>query len=448
MFSQPDTQSHNKFSKKPLALAVALLIPVLGVSVQTQAATSAELEAKVKSLEAQLQELKQLVTSQGESQQKTQELIEKQPLLTKGTTFDYGGFIKVDAMWSEYSDTQRAGASVGDDFLVPSQIAVGDGANGGDAYFDSHAKNSRLWFKTVTKTDAGAVTSYLEMDFNSSGDERITNQASTGLRHAFLKWDYSDTASLLAGQTWSTFFNTGALPEAVDFIGPTSGTIFNRQLQVRWSKKLESGGSLMFSAENPSSGFDDGGSGVDGSNFDDNVMPDLVARYNGSAGNLSYSAAALVREIAYDTGSADESDTGVALSLSGKYSFENGDDIKFMLNHGNLGRYISLNAFRDGVVEADGGIELIDVTGGFIAYRHFWNDQWRSTFSYALAEADNPDTAIADLTETVSNVNVNLLYSPTKKLTLGAEYIFGEREVDSGLDGDITRFQLMGKWAF
>lgn len=447
MFNNNQPITLAKYGPKK-ALTIAVLASMLAVSTQTNAANSEDLEAKIKHLELQLEQLKQMVTTQAESQQKTQKMIERQPLLTKGTTFDYGGFIKVDAMWSEYSDTQRAAASVGDDFLVPSQIAVGDGTNGGSAYFDAHAKNSRFWLKTVTDTEAGSVMSYIEMDFNSSGDERITNQASTGLRHAFLKWNYSDTASLLAGQTWSTFFNTGALPEAVDFIGPTSGTIFNRQLQLRWSKQLQGGGSLMFSAENPSSGFNDGGSGVDGSNFDDNTMPDLVARYNGSAGNLSYSAAALVREIAYDNGISDDSETGVALSLSGKYSFENGDDLKFMVNHGNLGRYIALNAFRDGVVEADGDIELIDVTGAFIAYRHLWNDQWRSTFSYAMAEADNPDSAVNDLTETVSNVNVNLLYSPTKKLTLGAEYIFGEREVESGLDGDIKRLQLMGKWAF
>ena len=448
MFNKPLTTSIKTPAKKQLAIATAVMVPLLGFSLPAFSASGTDLEKKVAQLEAELENLKKLVSSQAEEQKKTTELISKQPILSKGTTFSYGGFIKADSMWSEYSDTQRAGASVGDDFLVPSQVAVGNGDGGGDAYFDAHAKNSRLWFKTVSSTSAGDVTGYIEMDFNSSADERITNQASTGLRHVFLKWDYSDTGSLLAGQTWSTFFNTGALPETVDFVGPTSGTLFNRQFQVRWTKKLSNGGSVMLAAENPSSGFNNGGGGVDGSNFDDNTMPDVVARYNGSAGNFSYSAAAVFREIAYDTGTMDESKTGAAISLSGKYSFDNGDDIKFMVNHGNLGRYIALNAFRDGVVEADGDIDLIDVTGGFIAYKHNWNSKLRSTFSYAMAEADNPDSALSDLTETVSNYNVNLMYSPTKSLTFGAEYIHAEREVESGLDGDLDRFQLMGKWAF
>jgi len=432
-----------------------ILVPVLGFSLPAYSASNAELTERIRLLEAQLNELKSLVVQQGQAQQqqvveqkKISERINSSPLLTEGTTMDFGGFIKADAMWTEFSDAKRAG-SVADDFLVPSLIAVGNGDNGGDAYFDAHAKHSRLWFKTQTNTSAGAVTSYLEMDFNSTeGNERITNQNASGLRHAFLNWDYSTTGSLLAGQTWSTFFNVGALPEAVDFIGPTSGTLFNRQLQVRWTKKTAAGGSFMLAAENPSVGFYDGGGGVDGNNLDDSTMPDLVARYNGKAGNFDYSAAAIVREIAYDNLNRDDSDTGFALSLSGKYAFDNGDDIKFMLSHGNLGRYIALNAFRDGVVEADGSIDLIDVTGGFVAYRHWWSEKVRSTFSYAMSTADNPDSALADLTETVSNSSVNLLYSPTKSLTLGAEFIYADREVESGLEGDMTRLQFMGKLAF
>jgi len=103
------------------------------------------------------------------------------------TTFDYGGYIKLDAIFSQYSDQQRA-ANVGDDFLVPSTIAVGDGDAKGDTVFDSNSKFSRLNFKTTTDTDAGKVTGFIEMDFNAGNDERLTNQSSNGLRHAFFKW--------------------------------------------------------------------------------------------------------------------------------------------------------------------------------------------------------------------------------------------------------------------
>lgn len=447
------------FNKKRLALATAVLAPAMAFSTAASgAASNADLSSKIEMLESQLAELRQLVSKQGEQQQQIATQVKKARVTNSpDTTFTYGGFIKADTMWTEYSDTDRAAASVGDDFLVPSLVPVGNGSGGGDALFDAHAKNSRFWLKTVTETSVGNVTSYFEMDFNSGADERITNQASNGLRHAFLKWDYSDTGSLLAGQTWSTFFNTGALPEAVDFIGPTAGTLFNRQYQVRWTRKVGEGGSFMLAVENPSSGLNEVtpgsqlGMNVDASsnNYDDNERPDIVLRYNGKAGGLDYSIAGISREVAYDLGNGlSDSANGFALSLSGKYQFSNGDDLKFMINHGNLGRYIALNAFRDGFIEADGDIDLLDVTGGFIAYRHKWSDKWRSTVSYAMSEADNPSGVSGATTESVSNYNVNLMYSPTKNLTFGTEYIHAEREVESGLDGDMKRLQFMGKWAF
>ncbi len=366
------------------------------------------------------------------------------------TEYSFGGFVKFDAMFSQSSDTQRAG-NVGDDFLVPSTIAVGDGSNKGDTVFDTNSKFSRLWFKTSTMTDVGEIKSHVEMDFNAGNDERLTNQSSTGLRHAFLKWSNSSNSSILAGQTWSTFFNVSALPEAVDFIGPTSGALFIRQSQVRYTQAIGNG-SLMIAAENPSVSFYNGGAGAaaDNNNVDDSGMPDLIARYDGSTGDLKYSAAAMVRQINYNdnVNDVDESEMGVGVTVSGKYSFGNGDDLKFMLSHGQLGRYIALNAFRDAAVEANGDIELVTTMGGFVAYRHMWSDKLRSTVSYAFSESDNPDTVAATTSKSINNANVNLMYSPTKNLTFGGEYLIAEREDESGADGDLTRLQFTSKWAF
>ncbi len=424
-------------TKSPLALAV-------GASLMLSALPSladADMQKRVEMLERELMALKTQLQEKEEIQ------LKKGVELKKGTRFQYGGYVKLDGMWSKSSDQRRAN-NVGDDFLVPSTIAVGDESNEGDAVFDSNAKFSRLWFKTRTETDAGLLTSYIETDFNGSNDERLTNQSVSGLRHAFVNWDYSDSGSLLLGQTWSTFFNVGALPETLDFVGPTSGTVFVRQAQARWTHKMGDGASFMLAAENPSVSMYDAGGGFEANDIDESSMPDLIARYNGKAGNFSYSLAAMGREISYDTGSQSDDEMGFGVSLSGKWVFENGDDLKFMVNHGNLGRYVGLNAFRDAAVEIDGDIDLIDMTGGFIAYRHHWNEKFRSTFSYAMSSADNSDDILSDVTETISNANINLMYSPTKKLTLGAEFIYAEREVESGLDGDLERLQFMGKWAF
>ncbi|MFY0701708.1 MAG: porin [Bermanella sp.] len=370
------------------------------------------------------------------------------PFTHAETEYQFGGFIKFDAIFSQYSDTQRAG-NVGDDFLVPSTIAVGDGSREGDMVFDSNAKFSRINFKTTTDTEAGGLVTFIEMDFNGGNDERLTNQASNGLRHAFLAWNKANGSSVTAGQTWSTFFNVGALPEAVDFVGPTSGTIFVRQPQVRYTMPM-AGGKVMLAAENPSSGFNDdrGAATANSNNIDDNTMPDVIGRFDASAGSLSYSAALMLRQIAYNDGTDDESEMGYAVSFSGKYAMGNGDDLKFMLSSGALGRYIALNAFRDGGIEADGSIDLNNVTGGFVAYKHMWSPQMRSTVSYAFADADNSDAITSDITKSINNMYVNLMYSPTKKLTFGGEYILAERETESGVSGDLSRIQFTSKLSF
>ena len=362
------------------------------------------------------------------------------------TDYTFGGYIKLDAIFSQYSDTQRAG-NIGDDFLVPSTIAVGDGSGKGDVVFDTNSKFSRLWFKTATMTDVGEVKTHIEMDFNAANDERIVNQASAGLRHAYFSWANSENSSLLAGQTWSTFFNVASLPESVDFVGPTSGTVFIRQSQLRYTQALGNG-RWMVAAESPSVSLYDAGSGFDNNQVDDSSMPDLIARYDGSTAGLSYSTAGMIRQINYNDGTNDDSQVGYGVTVSGKYAFNNGDDFKFMLSQGHLGRYIALNAFRDGAVETNGDVELITSMGGFVAYRHMWNEKLRSTVSYAYSQADNPDTLVADVTKTVSNSNVNLMYSPTKNLTFGGEYFIAQREVESGADGDLNRLQFTSKWVF
>ena len=51
-------------------------------------------------------------------------------------------------------------------------------------------------------------------------------------------------------------------------------------------------------------------------------------------------------------------------------------------------------------------------------------------------------------TESTSSISANVLYSPTKKITVGGEIKQATREVESGADGDMTRVQFSMKYAF
>lgn len=437
-------------------LTAVAMVPLTAVA-------SPELEAKVKQLEAQLEQLKTLVMQEKQHRESESKALASEVSkvsdsvksggnnlkLSKGTTLNYGGFIKVNGMFDDYQDGAAPTASVASRILVPSLIPVGDSPSSEGVEFNSDVATSRLFFKTATDTSVGKIKTHIEMDFLSGGgDERVSNSNNSRLRHAYLAWDYADDASLLVGQSWSTFFNVGALPEAVEFIGPTSGSIFNRQQQIRWTKKLGGGSSFMLAAENPSTSLADAGSGIAASNFDDNSVPDIIARFNGKSGGHSYALSAMGREIAYNDGVTDESEIGFAVNVAGKIVFANGDDLKYSIAHGNLGRYIALNAFRDGGIDAGGNLDLTSVTGGYVAYRHHWTDKLRSTLQYSFSSADLADGLSTANTESVSNLNLNLLYSPTPKLTFGGAIIQANRELENGLEGDLTRLQLTAKYGF
>ena len=73
----------------------------------------------------------------------------------------------------------------------------------------------------------------------------------------------------------------------------------------------------------------------------------------------------------------------------------------------------------------------------------------RSSITFSALNIDN-DTALTgtSVTESTYSARVNLMYSPTKAISIGAEYTRAHREVKSGLEGDMDRIQFMAKYAF
>ncbi len=437
-----------------LAAGVGLLSgPVMADAVSDRIA---ELERQIAELKAQVTSNSEAVATTSEAVASNAQEIEQSRPTPKGTTLRYGGFIQLDAIGSDYSEG-KPGNSLIDDFMVPSLIPVEPASGPSDSHtnFNMHAKSSRFFFATNTKTDVGDIGTRVELDFilSSSGDERISNSWNPRLRHAFVNWKYNETDSLLAGQTWSTFFNVGALPDVLDFVGPV-GTIFVRQPQVRWTT-----GPLQLAVENPATRLNQSIDGAVSTRMDDSeTMPDLIARYNGKTGDLAWSVAAMGRQLSYEARSGyavkveDDSQYGYGLSLAGKWALGR-DDVRFMLSYGDaLGRYLGLNAYNDGYIKTNGDIDTIDQWGGFIAYQHYWNDHWRSTFSLSASGADNPDTSdflgAGSLAKEYQSLHANLNWLPAPGLQLGGEYSYGRKKLEDGRDGELNRLQFAVKYAF
>ncbi len=356
-------------------------------------------------------------------------------------SYKFGGFIKATGTVSDYSDGHLGAGSWVRDFYIPSVTPVG--GTGGDKEMDFSAKESRINFKSKHLLDNGeTVTTNIEMDFLASandGNERVSNSFHSRLRHAYFtygKW--------LFGQTWSTFQDVGALPEAADFLGASEGIVFNRQPIVRYTN-----GPWQFSIENPETTvtpYGGGGRIV----TDDNGVPDFVARYNHKAKWGHISASALVRQLAYEAGAIDSTESGLGFSLSGKVKVGNKDDIRFNYATGSgMGRYVALNVVNGAVINENGDLEAIDASLGSVAYRHVWGGGWRSSLILSAIEIDNDASLTGTgVTQRTNSVQANLLYSPTPKVTFGVGLLNATRQLYSNSEGDMTRLIFTGKYAF
>ena len=444
--------------RAPLAMAlfVAMVAPGLAFA---QTAKERELEARIAQLEAQVQALIGTQQQQQATLAQTQTTldqvrvaqaapadgkpkIQSSPILSAGNPdgrFSYGGFIKVDAMVTDTSDGEIADGSAGRLFYLPGAIPVG-GVDESSADIDTHAQFSRFWFAADGEVQGHKTRAYLEFDLFGGGMANLGNQASTNthgvtLRQAYVSWD-----KWLAGQTWSNFQDVAALPDAVDFVGPTEGTVFVRQAQLRYTQ-----GPWSFSVENPQTTVTPYRTGTR-FNSGDNALPDVTARWLTKGDWGHFTVAGMVRQFKL----LDETDTGASVSVSGKFNLGKSDDIRYAVNAGQgIGRYLAFGVGSDVVTEADGDISALDGYGGFVAWRHVFSPKVRTNLMYSASHFDN-DAAFTGfgVTERTQSMHANVIYSPFPKLDLGAELIYGQRSLEDDREGDLKRLHTSVKYAF
>jgi hypothetical protein len=361
------------------------------------------------------------------------------------TTVSAGGYIKLDAIYTDWSDGKNA-SQIHQDFYLPSGTSVGDGS-GSERDFDINARATRVNLKTSTVLENGEnLTTFFETDlYGGGGNQVVSNSANPRLRHAYLS--YGDWTF---GQTWSTFMNLGAYPETLDFVGPSDGIAFIRQGQIRYTR-----GNLQFALENPETTVSGAGA------TDEGTVPDLVIKYSLPP---FASLAAVVRQLSATDVSVDvngngtieagetvdDKTLGMGLSASGRIELESGSQVNVMFNMGaGMGRYTGLGVAPDAWID-DGVLRHIITLSGYVGYKRHWTDKWRSNLVYSFYRLG--DTRFQDATPTATSAtnstHLNLLYSPTKKVTFGGELLSAKRTLASGLSGTQMRVQVSAKVSF
>ncbi|MEO1015776.1 MAG: DcaP family trimeric outer membrane transporter [Pseudomonadota bacterium] len=356
--------------------------------------------------------------------------------------FTFKGYVKLDATVTRFSDGDLPTSNIGRDFYIPSLVPVGGEGNGAD--FDFNPRETRFLFAVDTERGGHDIGGLIELDFQvtSDGNERVSNSFTPRMRQAYVTID-----NWLIGQAWTTFQDVGALPDNLDFIGPTEGTVFIRQPMIRYTK-----GPFQIAIEQPETEV----TGPAGERLlpGDDIAPDVVLRYNkkGDWGHVSLAGIlrALHSEEDMMAGAMEDTALGFGVSASGKLKVGARDDFRFMATYGEgIGRYIGVNIVNDAAIQTNGELQTIATYSGFASYRHFWTKNLRSNLTGGFFKADNPVSLTGDgVTDEVYSVHANLIYTPIEKFDVGVEYIYANRRLEDGQEGNMNRVQFSTKYSF
>lgn len=460
-------------SRRPLAAAMAFALLAPGVAL-AETKKEKELEARVAQLEAQVQALlssqqqqaSQITQTQSQVAQTQSQVTQtqtqldqvrtitaavpegKKPIQTTSitpnalpnTTFRFGGFIKADFLSTKTYDGVLPDGAVGRYLYIPQQTPVGGKAGSVDT--DFHAKFSRFNLGADSVTDNGdKITGFIEVDFFGNAlATQVNNLYGSTLRHAYMTWN-----NWLAGQTWSNFVDANNFPEAADILGPTDGVLFGRQAQIRYTN-----GGLSLSAENPETLTTpyQGGSTMLAS--DHGSMPDLTARYTWKGAWGNFGVAGIARQFRTNTTLTNDTAYGGAVTVGGKWIVNPDNALTYQLTYGQgIARYMGLGSGPDVEIDSEGKIDTIGTLGGWVGWNHKFTPKLRTTIMYSRVDMDH-DVANTGLaaTRSMQSIRANLFYSPLPKVDVGAEVMYGRREIESGQSGDISRLQFTTKYSF
>ncbi len=342
-----------------------------------------------------------------------------------GPDVKIGGYVKVDFI-QDYDAIGNASQ-----FQVNSIPVSGTAAAGQSGRTTIQAKETRLTLTLLEDTSRGKLKAYVEGDFY--GDNNAFR-----IRHA-----YGEYGEFLGGQTWTTFMDFSARPHTIDYEGPDA-EIFVRQAMMRWTHPLSDKLTLAVAVEQPGGqfAFPDSLAGSSRSN-----LPDVPAhlRYQIERGHVQL--AAIVRQIRFDgeTGSPEATATGFGVNLSFRFNTFGNDVIMGEAAFGEgIGRYIeSLNGQNaDAVFVSEFDMEALQASSGVIGYERHWTPTLQSAVAFSTAILDNDSRLSPSTIERARDFRLNLIWAADKKVDVGGEMLWGERENQDGSDGDAWRLQF------
>jgi hypothetical protein len=368
------------------------------------------------------------------------------------TSFRLRGFVRLMGLY----DFNPIGST---DSFVPNTIPVPQ--QSGQNY-NASARMSRIATETWTPTPffEWTVHTFVEGDFFNGPAQAAGGGGNPfRLRHAFVDFGY-----FRVGQQNTVFMDASTWPSVVDFQGP-AGWANQRRPGARVTLPLAD---QLFWAGGIEQPFSDITTNGLGSNVQD--IPDFAThlRYETDFGHIQI--AGLLRAVSYQpTGGEVTRRTGYGMSVGttfhpwalligsnpvrkdnptalercriiGQYTFGWG-----------IGRYLqdTVGQGLDGQVDpATGGFDVLYASGYILSYEQWYNEHWLSNFTYSqtlvASNGDQPGSTYVG----GKYLAASLWYIPIRNLSLGVEYLWGERKNLDEERGRVNRLDALVQYNF
>ncbi|OIU77799.1 DcaP family trimeric outer membrane transporter [Acinetobacter sp. AR2-3] len=419
LFNQPTITFKRTVLMSMMAMSLG------GISLSTQAQTSAQSnQQEIEQLRQEVQALRALVEQQQRQTAVVTAHVAATPApatkpvmkIASGAEFNLYGNIRADASY------QAEGGSAARMYNQINAVPL-EGVGERSDEFKSTLAATRLGMDFKAPVGAGdkALSGKVEVDF--LGGASFDNLR---IRHAYISY-----ANWLIGQTWSNFAVPDYIPETVDALVYAGGSI-KRTPQVRYTSTISPETNLVFAVEDPK---DATITGIK------QRLPALTARLNHKfADNLTVSARAMGNEKRVN----EDEKTAWGVGLGAKYDVVPGTTLKADYYHVKGDSSFVSYANTGVITAANGDLLQSEFDSISVGLTQQFNDKLRGTLGYGYMNFSNDQDYVnaliastpADATQsnaTKANKDLwqawaNVFYSPTKPLSFGLEYVYGERE--------------------
>lgn len=407
LFNQPTITFKRTVLMSMMAMSLG------GISLSTQAQTFAQSnQQEIEQLRQEVQALRALVEQQQRQTAVVTAHVAATPApaskpvmkIASGAEFNLYGNIRADASY------QAEGGSAARMYNQINAVPL-EGVGERSDEFKSTLAATRLGMDFKAPVGAGdkALSGKVEVDF--LGGASFDNLR---IRHAYISY-----ANWLIGQTWSNFAVPDYIPETVDALVYAGGSI-KRTPQVRYTSTISPETNLVFAVEDPK---DATITGIK------QRLPALTARLNHKfADNLTVSARAMGNEKRVN----EDEKMAWGVGLGAKYDVVPGTTLKADYYHVK-GDSSFVSYANTGVIAANGDLLQSEFDSISVGLTQQFNDKLRGTLGYGYMNFDQDTGYLAAVDQTKANKDLwqawaNIFYSPTKPLSFGLEYVYGERE--------------------